>query len=329
MAAGAEHDVIGLILHQQITFRRRMGLVTGIAVDSDANLGNVLGIHLISDWVPLDRMAQAVLDGDRRYRAEVPFRQIHAAIENLDGMRVLDCHRLGIRPVALETEGVDGFRAQQMVIFAAVRLVTSGTAQPEGRLVQVIFFAQLSLIAMAVKASIDRVRLSESWRIARVGIVAFRTIVRRPRMLHLRLLDLLRFISVAGQAELFRRSCLQHHPAILRRLVTGGAGVLPGFKRRMYEHLLQLRPGGLVRIVAGQAIGGREGLPLMSLDQLRIFRIMTILAQSRAVLFQLEIEFPLALFARLMGGVADVATAIQSGVAAAPLFDTDTHIVAR
>jgi hypothetical protein len=57
MAAGAEHNVIGLILHQQITFRRRMGLVAGITIDRGANLGDVPGIHLITDWVPLDWMA--------------------------------------------------------------------------------------------------------------------------------------------------------------------------------------------------------------------------------------------------------------------------------
>ena len=310
MATGAEHDVIGLILHQQITFRRRMGLVAGITVDSGANLGDVPGIHLINDWVPLDWMAQAVLDGDRRYRAEVPFRQFHAAIEDRDGVCVLDWRRLSIRPVALETECVDGFCAKQMVVFATVRLVASGTALPEGRLVQVFLIALLGLIAVAADTSIDRVRLRQSWLSARVGIVTRCAIARRARMLNLRFLDLLRFIRVAGQAELFRRSCVQHHLSILRRLVTGGAGGLPGFKRRMHEHRLQLRPGGLVRIVAGQAIGGRKGLPLMSLDQLGIVCIMTIPAQGRRILLQLEIEFPLTFFACLMDGVADVATQI-------------------
>jgi hypothetical protein len=65
-----------------------------------------------------------------------------------------------------------------------------------------------------------------------------------------------------------------------------------------------------VRIVAGKATRGREGLSLMILDQPGILRIMTLFAQSRAVLLQLEIEFPLASFARLMDGVANLATHI-------------------
>ncbi len=267
--------------------------------------------------------------GSRRHRAEVTFRKFHAAIEDRDDVRVLDGRRLGIRPVALETEAVDGFRAKQMVVFAAVRFVTSAAALPEGRLVQIFLILLLRLCAMAAQAGIDRVRLRESRRFARVGIVTFSAILRCSRMLHRRFLDLLRCFRVAGQAEFFRRGCLQHHFSILGRLVTGGAAGLPGFKRRVHERQLQLRPGGLVRIVAGKAIGGREGLPLMSLDQLGILRVMTIHAQSRGVLLQLESEFPFAYFPRLMDGVAGVATLIQSGVAAPPLFDSFSHFVAR
>ena len=210
--------------------------------------------------------------------------------------------------MALETKAVDSFSAKQIFIFATVRLVTSATALPEGRLVQVFFGVLLRLIAMAAKADIDRVRFRQSWLPARVGIVAFGTIARRARMLHLRILDLIRFFRVAGQAELFRSGFLQHHPTILGRLVTDGAGGLPGFKRRMSERQYQLPPGGLVRIVAGEATCGDEGLLPMSLEQLGILRIMTIHAQSRAVHFQLEIEFPLSSFPCLMDGVAGLAT---------------------
>jgi hypothetical protein len=91
----------------------------------------------------------------------------------------------------------------------------------------------------------------------------------------------------------------------------------------------QLRPRGLVRIVAGKATGGLDGLPLMSPDQLGILYIMTVHAQSRAVLLQLEIEFPLASFTSFMDGVAGLTTHIQSGMAAAPLFDANTYFVAR
>ena len=73
-----------------------MGLVTGATVESDANLGDVFRIHPINDRVLLDWMPYAVLDGDRRYRAQVIFRQFHAAIEDCDGVRGLAWRRLGI-----------------------------------------------------------------------------------------------------------------------------------------------------------------------------------------------------------------------------------------
>ena len=50
--------------------------------------------------------------------------------------------------MAFETESVDAFRAQQMGIFATMRLVTSTATLFEGRLVQVSLIALLSLIAM-------------------------------------------------------------------------------------------------------------------------------------------------------------------------------------
>jgi hypothetical protein len=148
-------------------------------------------------------------------------------------------------------------------------------------------------------------------------------------MLHLRALDLLYLFSVAGYAELFGRCFPKDNLSIFGRLVTKGTGSLPRFKRRMRERQYEFRPGRFVCIVAGKATGFNEGLPLMSLDQLGIMRIMAIHAQSGAILLQLEIEFPFSSLARLMDGVADLATHIQSGVAAAVLFDADTHLMTR
>ena len=78
----------------------------------------------------------------------------------------------------------------------------------------------------------------------------------------------------------------------------------------MHKRWHQLLPRGLVWIVAFKTIGGCEGLPPMRVNQLGILRIMTILAQSRGVLLQLEIKLPLTSFARLMNGMAGVATLI-------------------
>ena len=66
----------------------------------------------------------------------------------------------------------------------------------------------------------------------------------------------------------------------------------------------------------------------MSLDQLGILRVMAIRAQSRAVLLQLEIEFPLASCARFMDGVAGLATRIQRGVVTTPFFDAEAYFMA-
>ena len=167
-----------------------MGLVAGTTVESDANLGDVRWIHLITDWVPLDWMAQAVLDRDHRYRAEVPFRQFHAAIEDRDDVRIRDWRGLGTRPVALETEAVDGFRAKQMLIFATVRLVTSAAALPEGRLVQVFLFVLLRLFFMAAKAGINRIRTHISGGSRPVRVMAVDALPLSSRMLDRRAFDL-------------------------------------------------------------------------------------------------------------------------------------------
>ena len=113
----------------------------------------------------------------------------------------------------------------------------------------------------------------------------------------------------------------------LGRLVTGGAAGLPGFKRRVHERRLQLRPGGLVRIVAGKAIGGREGLPLMSLDQLGILRVMTIHAQSRASSSTgKRIPFP---FPPSYGRCGRRRNPYPKRRGGSPPFDSFSHFVAR
>jgi hypothetical protein len=106
--------------------------------------------------------------------------------------------------VALETETADLIRAKQILIIAAVRLVTSATAQPESRLVQEFLLGLLGLFAMAAKAGIDCVRFGQSWRPACMWIVTIHAIAGRARMLHLCVFDLIRCFCVASKAELFR-----------------------------------------------------------------------------------------------------------------------------
>ena len=63
-----------------------------------------------------------------------------------------------------------------MGVFATVRLVTGGTALPEGRLVQVFLIALLGLIAMTgKKAGVHRIGTHKSEGFRRVGGMATET----------------------------------------------------------------------------------------------------------------------------------------------------------
>jgi hypothetical protein len=106
-------------------------------------------------------------------------------------VRILAWRRLGIRPVALEAEAVDGFRAKQMLIFAAVRFVTDVTAVPERSLVKNSLGAlKLSLSAMTLGAGAYRVRTNKAGLIARVRVMAAEATALRPRVLDFCVLDL-------------------------------------------------------------------------------------------------------------------------------------------
>jgi hypothetical protein len=148
-------------------------------------------------------MAQAVLDGDRRYRTEVIVRQFHAAIEDRNGVRVLAWRRLGIRRMALETEAVESFRAKQMVIFAAVRFVTGAAAVPERRLVKVLLgHLKLGLSGMTPGAGTYRIRTQKTGFVPRMRVMAVDAITLRSRMLHLRVLHLFCDFLMAREAKL-------------------------------------------------------------------------------------------------------------------------------
>ena len=84
--------------------------------------------------------------------------------------------------MALETEAVDGFRAKQMVIFAAVRLVTGGYSPvPKAGLVQVLSWcSELSLIAMAFEAGVYRIGTHKSGLSRRVRVMAAEAVRPAP-----------------------------------------------------------------------------------------------------------------------------------------------------
>ncbi len=95
-------------------------------------------------------------------------------------------------------------------------------------------------------------------------------------------------------------------------------------KRRMSKRLQQLGLRRLVRIMALHAVGSRERLPLMRLDQPRIFRIVTIQAERWRRFRQVIIELLLTAFAGLVRDVAGFAAHVQCGMTATLLGDVQS-----
>ena len=109
-------------------------------------------------------------------------------------------------------------------------------------------------------------------------IVAIRALTLGARMLKLGFLDLLSLLGMASDAHFLHALSREYHPPVFRSFVTHVAESFPEWL--MDEGLHELRPGGLVRIVTGDAIRLREGLSLMRLDQVGIAGIMAVEAQG-------------------------------------------------
>ena len=88
----------------------------------------------------------------------------------------------------------------------------------------------------------------------------------------------------------FASAWVKNYFSVFRRGVAGVAHLV--FKRIVLERLHQLWTARLVRIVAGHAIGGGKRLVLMRRLQLRVFRVVTVEAQRRSRLGEMEIESP-------------------------------------
>jgi len=81
-------------------------------------------------------------------------------------------------------------------------------------------------------------------------------------------------------------------------------------------------------VVAAEAIGCRERLTVVCLDQVRIFRIVAIETECRCVLGQVLAEFALGRVARFVRCVAGTATHVERGMTAPLLRDIDADVVA-
>ena len=134
-----------------------------------------LVVHDVGNRMSIHRVAQVVL-----HAAEPePWRSSFPAANTLPSKietsaRSSSFCGCAVRTVALEAKLVRTAGAQQVFVVSAVRLVAGCATLVECRLMQMRFLHLIGLIAVASKASLHRVRLSESWTLAGVRIVARR-----------------------------------------------------------------------------------------------------------------------------------------------------------
>ena len=224
-------------------------------------------IQQVSNRVPVHGMPHSEFQwqSDDFILGEIVFGKLHTAIEDGHQMLGFQFLRLPIRTMALQADGVGCSRAEQVIVVAAVRLVTSGATLREGWLMVIGLLRQVGNIAVAAEADIDRVCFWQARLIAGVRAVAVSAIARRSRMLYLRGFDQLGFIVVTGYAQSLGIRLRQDNFSVLRGRVANLA-LFVG-KWRMGESCHQLGSRRLVRIVAAYAIRGFKRLVLVSLLQ--------------------------------------------------------------
>jgi len=257
---------------------------------------------------------------------EIIFGKFHAAVE--DGRQVLGFQflRLPIWTVALQANGVGCSSAEQVIVVATVRLVTSGATLGEGWLMVIRLLRQLGNIAMAVEADINRVCFWQARLIAGVRAVTISAIARRTGMLHLRGFDQLGFIVVAGYAQSLGIRLRQDHFSVLRgRMANLALFVGKGW---MGEFRHQLGSRRLVRIVAAHAIGSFKRLVLVSLLQVRAFYVMASDTKFGNSFGKMEVKLSLADLSGFVGNVTTVAAHIERRVPAAFLGYVQTRFMA-
>ncbi len=206
------------------------------------------------------------------------------------------------------------FRPQQMLIFAAVRLMASRASLHKCGLMQMRFLELFRLIRVAGQTGAHRIRLQKSRSLSRMRIMAGDAFSLRSGMRHLGLVDLLHLLAVTSGAQGARVGVGQDNFAILRRRVAHVAGLLG--KRRMRELLQQLRLRRLVRIMALRTGGRCKRLALVSFHQRGVFDVVAFDAKLGNGTFQVIVEFLLTFFADFVGDVASVASHVQRGMPA-------------
>src|SRR5271166_499347 len=219
-----------------------------------------------------------------------------------------------IGTVALEAQSIRGLGPQQVIVLAAMRLVTGSASLLERWLVVHAFLAEVRDVAVAAQADIHSIRSWQPRLRTGMGAMAVGAIARGSRMRHFGALDGLGFIVVASYAKRLGIGLRQHHFSVFCRSMANVA--LFVCKRRMHKLRHQLGSVRLVRVVATQAICFIEGLVLVRLLQVRPLGIVAIQTQGRRGLRQMEIKLRFSRFSGLVGYVAGVTTHIDSGMTA-------------
>jgi hypothetical protein len=131
---------------------------------------------------------------------------------------------------------------------------------------------------------------------------------------------------MAGHAQCFGVGLRQNDFPILGGRMADFALLVR--KRRMREFCHQLRSRRLVRIVTVHAIGLRKWLVLVRLLQVGALHVVTIDTKGGRRLREVEVELGFTHLARLVRGMASVATHVEGGVPAAFLGNVYAGIVA-
>lgn len=189
------------------------------AIQGGQDVCAVFGIDQIRNWMSLHGMAQPVFEWQNWGSRHVVFRQLDLAVKDRYQMLILELLRMAVGSMALEAELVGRAGPQQVNIVVAVRLVADGASLLESGLVNIMFLALLGLVGVAAEADGDRIGLGEGRRAPGVRIVAIRAVAGGSRMLDFGFFDLLRFIGVARDTQLFGAGLCEHNFAVFRRLM--------------------------------------------------------------------------------------------------------------
>lgn len=202
-----------------------------------------------------------------------------------------------------------------MVVVTAMRLVADAASLPEDRLMMHRFLLQIGDFAVAIETDGYAGALRQAGLAAGMRAVTVGAFAGSAGMLNFCGFNLLGFVIVASDTEGFRVALGEDNFAVFRGSVADVALLIGEGRMGKLRH--QLGSGGLMRIVASDAIGLFEWLILVRLLQIGIAGIVAIETKRRRPFGQMKIVFQFAQLAGFVGGMAGIATHIESGVAAA------------